>query len=133
MTTPTNPEPENKMPEVIFAQPQIYFSYGVWDVRHVGTSYTRTDIVQELREQLKHALNPIHTCGEQCQRPACVIRRECDQLQKKLETVETIIEYLEKTIIEQRDELLAKAQRLEKENTEMRMTIAQHKMREEQA
>lgn len=35
---------------------------------------------KELREQFAEALNPIHTCHYECQRPACVLRRERDKL-----------------------------------------------------
>jgi len=37
----------------------------------------------EAREQLEHALNPVHSCGVGCQREACVVRRE---LEGKLRT-----------------------------------------------
>lgn len=39
--------------------------------------------LNEAREQLEHALNPIHSCGANCQRDACVMRRE---LEGKLRT-----------------------------------------------
>jgi len=35
---------------------------------------------QRLREQLEFALNPIHTCHDNCPRIACLMRRERDQL-----------------------------------------------------
>ena len=118
MTTPTNPEPENKMPELLpcpFCGATEEERDGVKGTNHHEECYlilmetelpnsplrimawnSRTDIVQELREQLEHALNPIHTCGEQCQRPACVMRRERDRLLAKTQRLEKEIEELEK-------------------------------------
>lgn len=34
---------------------------------------------QRLREELEFALNPVHTCHDQCPRIACVMRRDRDQ------------------------------------------------------
>lgn len=48
---------------------------------------TTTDFFEhydQLREQLAEALNPIHTCHNECQRPACVLRRENEALREAL-------------------------------------------------
>jgi hypothetical protein len=45
----------------------------------------------EAKEQLEHATNPVHSCGENCQRPACVFRRERDQWRKLAESLHAIV------------------------------------------
>jgi hypothetical protein len=94
---------QNEMPEEIFVNNhygQRWGSYSL-DDKLKGTSYTRSDLVQELRrdkerlnrielevrelrEQLEHANNPVHSCGANCQRAACVMRRERDALKQSL-------------------------------------------------
>jgi len=56
------------------------------DQGHDWSPYCRYDDMQKLehenqrlREQLEFALNPIHTCHDNCPRIACVMRRERDQ------------------------------------------------------
>jgi hypothetical protein len=36
--------------------------------------------LDEAKQQLEHALNPVHSCGDTCQRPACVWRRMAGEL-----------------------------------------------------
>lgn len=99
MTTPTNPEPENKMdptPETENQVVQLCHPITGFRLPCVGVDFARKLERErnELREQLEHALNPIHTCGEQCQRPACVMRRERDQLLAKTQRLEKEIQEL---------------------------------------
>jgi cell division septum initiation protein DivIVA len=44
----------------------------------------KEELVQ-LKEQLEHALSPVHSCGEHCQRPTCIMRRERDEARKAAE------------------------------------------------
>lgn len=38
--------------------------------------------LDEAKEQLENALNPIHSCGDGCQRPACQLRREAKDAER---------------------------------------------------
>lgn len=50
--------------------------------------------ISNLKEQLEHALNPVHSCGDDCQRAACVMRRERDKLKAEVERLEREIKSL---------------------------------------
>lgn len=110
MTTPTNPSPENKMAPTPETDAELEDARNValeFECRNPRPKKDENILVvpadfarklererNELREQLEHALNPIHTCGDHCQRPACVIRRERDQLLAKTHRLEKEIEKL---------------------------------------
>lgn len=61
-----------------------YQSTAFWDVikavrREMDKQAGRDSLKQQLeeaKEQLESALNPIHSCGDNCQRAACVLRRQ---------------------------------------------------------
>ena len=46
----------------------------------------------EAREQAEANLNPVHSCGDHCQRPACVFRRERDKLRAEVERLRNLIQ-----------------------------------------
>jgi hypothetical protein len=50
--------------------------------------------VEELKEQLEHALNPLHSCSSDCKRPACVFRRERDSLKRENERMREALQRL---------------------------------------
>lgn len=51
--------------------------------RHYVKMFDDTaDRLIELNEQLEHALNPVHSCGANCQRESCKLRRENEELKK---------------------------------------------------
>jgi len=67
--------------DAVIYEPGEYFSASAADYRRLARQL-ETEL-SELREQLEHALNPVHSCGVGCQREACVVRRE---LEGKLRT-----------------------------------------------
>ena len=94
--------PTPRTDAVIYAPGGNYFSESAADFRRLARQLEtelnvekamRNHLIQkgakleteltEAREQLEHALNPVHSCGVGCQREACVMRRE---LEGKLNT-----------------------------------------------
>jgi hypothetical protein len=57
----------------------------------------------EAKEQLEHAINPVHSCGQHCQRPACVMRRERDQWKAMAERLASCLDYSSPFTISERE------------------------------